>query len=205
MNIYQYFSEFPYVITKNNTIIEENNFSDLKKYFDINSQYNEIIKINNILYNVYKFNYEENTIFVFIDVSNISSSLEGNFEKVLTIMPKIGIPIIDKQHYQMCNIIKCIEQDSLSLLTNINDITLNFFNLLNLTKEHFSLEESLFEKSLDKEYKKTHAAEHNLLLNQLELFIGQLSISNIRKIIQFLSSWMLKHINKYDIELSNKI
>lgn len=202
------FNKFPYIITNNNKIVKKSEliFPEFEEviYKDINNVFN----INNKVYNVYKILCETNCDFyVFMDVTNINDILNGEIHEIEDIkMVHIGIDIIDKQHNDMCEIISKIEHYSKDIKDNLELIITELLKLMELTKEHFFTEERLMEDIKEDDiYITEHKLEHNKLLNQLTLMVGQLDRNNIVKIVRCLKSWMLEHTNVYDSLMVKKI
>ena len=140
-------------------------------------------------------------------IENINDILNGEIHEIEDIkMVHIGIDIIDKQHNDMCEIISKIEHYSKDIKDNLELIITELLKLMELTKEHFFTEERLMEDIKEDDiYITEHKLEHNKLLNQLTLMVGQLDRNNIVKIVRCLKSWMLEHTNVYDRLIFKKI
>lgn len=122
---------------------------------------------------------------------------------------ELGIETIDEQHKELIKITgklsdlltNAIEGDDIydEMVTIIEAIT-------DYTVYHFQFEEELFNK-FDYEFKNTHIAEHNKLIEEIRSLdlraVDEDQIAYGKKILKFLITWVFKHISGSDFLYKN--
>ncbi|MDW7661284.1 MAG: hemerythrin family protein [Bacillota bacterium] len=122
---------------------------------------------------------------------------------------ELGISAIDEQHKELIKITgrlsdlltNAIEGDDIydEMVTIIEDVT-------DYTVYHFQFEEELFNK-FDYEYKDSHIAEHNKLIEEIRSLdlraVDEDQVVYGKKILKFLITWVFKHITGSDFLYKN--
>lgn len=122
---------------------------------------------------------------------------------------ELGISAIDEQHKELINITgrlsdlltNAIEGDDIydEMVTIIEAVT-------DYTVYHFKFEEELFNK-FDYEYKDSHIAEHNKLIDEIRSLdlraVDEDQVVYGKKILKFLITWVFKHITGSDFLYKN--
>ncbi len=122
---------------------------------------------------------------------------------------ELGISTIDEQHKELIKITgrlsdlltNAIEGDDIydEMVTIIGAVT-------DYTVYHFQFEEELFNK-FDYEYKDSHIAEHNKLIDEIRSLdlraVDEDQVVYGKKILKFLITWVFKHITGSDFLYKN--
>ena len=122
---------------------------------------------------------------------------------------ELGISTIDEQHKELIKITgrlsdlltNAIEGDDIydEMVTIIEAVT-------DYTVYHFQFEEELFNK-FDYEYKDSHIAEHNKLIDEIRSLdlraVDEDQVVYGKKILKFLITWVFKHITGSDCLYKN--
>jgi len=116
----------------------------------------------------------------------------------------VGVKELDDQHKKMIDFINDLEQ-ALGIADN-RDVIVGVLNgLVSYTKDHFATEELYFKKF---DYDKTdaHIKEHVDLIAEVEQLVYQFEIGetiDIKKVLDFLKTWLIEHILGADQEYVN--
>lgn len=121
---------------------------------------------------------------------------------------KVGIPLIDSQHRELCNRIDSLF-DACGKGQGKEEIVKTVDFLEQYTLFHFGQEEALQRKS---SYPKIaeHKAMHEYFKSEIaklkkDIKENGVSVATISKTNYFLMNWLLNHIQKVDSELKNYI
>lgn len=121
---------------------------------------------------------------------------------------KVGIPLIDSQHRELCNRIDSLF-DACGKGQGKEEIVKTVEFLEQYTIFHFGQEEELQRKSA---YPKIaeHKAMHEYFKSEIaklktDIQENGVSVATISKTNYFLMNWLLNHIQKVDSELKNYI
>ncbi|MCD4714873.1 MAG: bacteriohemerythrin [Clostridiales bacterium] len=122
---------------------------------------------------------------------------------------ELGISAIDEQHKELIKITGRLSD----LLTNAiegddiyDEMVTIIENVTDYTVYHFQFEEELFNR-FDYEYKDSHIAEHNKLIDEIRSLdlraVDEDQVVYGKKILKFLITWVFKHITGSDFLYKN--
>lgn len=122
---------------------------------------------------------------------------------------ELGITAIDDQHKELIKITGKLSD----LLTNAiegddiyDEMVMIIEAITDYTVYHFKFEEELFNK-FDYEYKESHIAEHNKLIDEIRSLdlraVDEDQVVYGKKILKFLITWVFKHITGSDFLYKN--
>ncbi len=115
----------------------------------------------------------------------------------------LGIAEIDDEHRRLVAIIVELAETMLSG-ANTQSILGQLTNLAERAREHFQTEESTMSK-IDFSSRTAHAQAHSFLLVQLailEQVVADETLADRYFILDFISSWLIDHIQTLDRDLS---
>jgi hemerythrin len=114
----------------------------------------------------------------------------------------IGSAAVDNDHRKLFSLVNYL-YDSMVLGRNEPDVEEFVDSLIVYARQHFQLEEDIFDKTQFPD-KDLHKKEHEDLIDQLRDVVikykSGASTSQILEMIGFLNKWMIEHIRKSDMK-----
>ena len=117
---------------------------------------------------------------------------------------ELGIKSIDDQHKELVNIINKMAALLIEAKQGVDiydEVVAVIGDLKKYTIYHFKYEENLFDQ-YSYEYKDTHKAEHDKLVNDIEELdlssFDEDQIKHTNDLLKFLITWLYKHISGSD-------
>lgn len=110
-----------------------------------------------------------------------------------------GINIIDEQHKKLIAILNSLYESFVDRTTN-DKIKEVVKEMANYTEYHFGVEEKYF-KEFNYENTEEHMAEHQYFIDQVKVFQNDIESGKVSvtfKLMNFLRSWLIEHINGTD-------